>query len=445
MLDRYEDEERGSRRYGRDSAPALPGDEPYRPWWRRFLRFLLPLLIVTAAGGAYFLLSITQPQVVPEAPEERIWTVNASTVEFADIQPELQVFGEIVPGRKVELRALVAGEILETGENFQEGGIIKAGDLLVLIDPFDYEAARDEATAQLDEGRARLSEIKARAVLEGQALVSARQQLTIRQRDLSRAIRLAKGGNISQKTVDDRRLAVSQQEAAVDQRVSNVAVENSRVEQQEATISRLEVGLRRAERDLNNTRVVSPFTGFVGDVSAERGKRVSLNDKLADLTDADRLEVAFTLSDAQYGRIIAAEGNVTGRPAKVLWRVGDRQIEYDATIERVGAEISAASGGVEAFARLETKGTDTPLRPGAFVEVRLPDTRYQQVAQLPETALYENSRVYVIAEGRLEARDIEVAARTSDGILVSGNLSPGEKVLATRFAEAGPGVRVEER
>ncbi len=419
----------------------LPGEEPRAPLWRRFL----PLLILAVAGGIFVLLQITQPEVVPEAPEERVWTVNASTVAFADIQPELQVFGEVVAGRKVELRALVAGEILETGENFREGGIIKADDLLVLIDPFDYEAARDEALAQLDEARARLTEIKARAVLEGQALDNARQQLTIRQRDLNRAIRLAKGGNISQKTVDDRRLAVRQQEAAVDQRVSNVAVENSRVEQQEATISRLEVGLRRAERDLNNTRVVAPFTGFVGDVSAERGKRVSLNDKLSDLTDADRLEVRFTLSDAQYGRIIEAEGNVTGRPATVLWRVGGRTIEYDATIERVGAEISASSGGVEAFALLETKGTDTPLRPGAFVEVRLPDTRYAQVAQLPETALYDSDRVYVIAEGRLEARTVEVAARTTDGILVSGDLKPGEKVLATRFAEAGPGVRVEER
>ena len=96
MLDRYEDEERGSRQYGRDSAPALPGDEPYRPWWRRFL----PLLILGGAIAAFALLRITQPEVVPEAPEERIWTVNASTVEFADIQPELQVFGEIVPCTK---------------------------------------------------------------------------------------------------------------------------------------------------------------------------------------------------------------------------------------------------------------------------------------------------------------------------------------------------------
>lgn len=447
-LGRYEDEDgtpRGSsrdverRHAGYPDEALTPDDAPRRPWWRRFL----PLLILAGAVGIFMLLRATQPTLTPEPPEERSWSVRAATVAFSDIQPELQVFGEVVAGRKVELRALVAGEILETGDGFREGGIVTAGETLALIDPFDYEAARDDAMASLAEGKARLSEIKARAELEKEALANARQQLTIRQRDLNRAVRLSKSGNISQSTVDDRRLAVAQQQAQVDQRDSNVVQEQSRVEQQDAAIQRLEVALRRAERDLDHTRIQAPFTGFVGEVAAEQGKRVGLNDRLADLTDADRLDARFTLTDAQYGRIIAAEGRVTGRQAKVLWRVGGRVLEYDATIERVGAEISAASGGVEAFARLETKGTDTPLRPGAFVEIRLPDTRYTQVARLSETALYEGNTVYVIVDGRLEARTVEVAARTPDGMLVSGDLAVGENVLITRFNEAGPGVRVD--
>ncbi|WP_422364602.1 efflux RND transporter periplasmic adaptor subunit [Pyruvatibacter mobilis] len=447
-LGRYEDDDRSPRgdtraverrRTGYPDEALTPEDAPRRPWWRRFM----PLIILVGAIGIFMVLRATQPTLTPEPPEERSWTVRAAAVTFTDIQPQLQVFGEVVAGRKVELRALVAGEILETGENFREGGIVSTGDTLVRIDPFDYEAARDDAVASLAEGKARLAEIKARAALEDEALANARQQLTIRQRDLNRAVRLSKSGNISQATVDDRRLAVAQQQAQVDQRESNVAQELSRVEQQEAVIQRLEVALRRAERDLGNTRIVAPFTGFVGSVAAEQGKRVGLNDRLADLTDADRLEARFTLTDAQYGRIIAAEGRVTGRPATVLWRVGGRTLEYTATIERVGAEISAASGGVEAFARLETKGTETPLRPGAFVEVRLPDTRYTQVALLPETALFDGDTIYAIVDGRLEPRKVEVATRTPEGILVSGNLAEGDQVLVTRFNEAGPGVRVD--
>ena len=47
------------------------------------------------------------------------------------------------------------------------------------------------------------------------------------------------------------------------------------------------------------------------------------------------------------------------------------------------------------------------------------------------------------ADGRREPRKVEVATRTPEGILVSGNLAEGDQVLVTRFNEAGPGVRVD--
>ena len=58
--------------------------------------------------GIFMVLRATQPTLTPEPPEERSWTVRAAAVTFTDIQPQLQVFGEVVAGRKVELRALVA-------------------------------------------------------------------------------------------------------------------------------------------------------------------------------------------------------------------------------------------------------------------------------------------------------------------------------------------------
>ena len=173
-LGRYEDDDRSPRgdaraverrRPGYPDEALTPEDAPRRPWWRRFM----PLLILAGAIGIFMVLRATQPTLTPEPPEERSWTVRAAAVTFTDIQPQLQVFGEVVAGRKVELRALVAGEILETGENFREGGIVSTGDTLVLIDPFDYEAARDDAVASLSEGKARLAEIKARAAVGGPA------------------------------------------------------------------------------------------------------------------------------------------------------------------------------------------------------------------------------------------------------------------------------------
>ena len=98
--------------------------------------------------------------------------------------------------------------------------------------------------------------------------------------------------------------------------------------------------------------------------------------------------------------------------------------------------------------RLRTFGvTDLPIaiRPGAFVEVRVPDREYQNVARLPASAVFDGDTVYAIEKGRLVARKIEVVGTDGSDILVSGELAPGEEVMMTRLSVAGPGIKVRVR
>jgi multidrug efflux pump subunit AcrA (membrane-fusion protein) len=129
----------------------------------------------------------------------------------------------------------------------------------------------------------------------------------------------------------------------------------------------------------------------------------------------------------------------------VRWRTGARSFSFAAEVRRISSEIDAASGGVAAFARIEGAGAESPLRPGAFVEVELRDRRYVQVARLRETALHDNDTVYVIIGERLEPRLVELVARVGNDVLVQGELAHGERVIITRFPEIGPGVKVKLR
>ena len=114
-------------------------------------------------------------------------------------------------------------------------------------------------------------------------------------------------------------------------------------------------------------------------------------------------------------------------------------------VDRVGARIDAASGGVDLYARLSGTSVDEPLRPGAFVSLRLPDQLFAAVARVDESALYQGGLVYVIVEGRLEPRRVEVEARVGNEVLLRGELKTGDQVLTTRLSEVGPGVKVEVR
>jgi RND family efflux transporter MFP subunit len=410
---------------------------------RLLARIVLPILVLVGGVAVAGWLVWSKVELEPSAPLERVWTVEVAEVAFGQVRPELTLFGEVVAGREVEMRALVAGQVIEVGPAFMDGGGVRKGELLVAIDPFEYRAALDERLAQLAEAKARLREIEARHRSEGQALAGDREQLDITGRDLKRLNRLHAKGTVSQKSLDTAMMAQSKQEQLVSTRLNMMEAEAARLDQQRAVITRLGVAVRRARRDLKQTRVMAPFEGFLLETEAEIGKRVGVNDRLARLIDAGRLEARFHLSDDQFGRILAAEGSFHGRPARVIWRTGAQPLEYAATVDRGGARIDPASGGVELYARLADAGLESPLRAGAFVEVRIADRAYDGVARLPESALHGAGTVYVVEAGRLVAREVLVVARVGADVLVSVGLAAGERVVTTRFAEIGPGVRVE--
>ncbi|MDA0663366.1 MAG: efflux RND transporter periplasmic adaptor subunit, partial [Proteobacteria bacterium] len=378
------------------------------------------------------------------AVQEKSWIVETVPARVTDFQPDLTLFGEVVAGRQVELRPLVAGQIVAVGDNFRDGGIVRREDLLVEIDPFEYQAAVAETSAQLDEARARLREIRAEYEGVKAQLPHDRTQRDIRRRDVTRREKLRGSGASSDKSLDDARLALSQAEQAVADRERAIATWQAKVAQQEATVARMAVALQRAKRDLEETHLLAPFDGFVLDVEAEIGKRLGTGDRVATVIDSARLEVLFHIGNAQFAAL-NADGGYRGRKAKIYWRGGDPDNPLAARLEREGSQIQAVSGGISLYASLQDVGPDSTLRPGAFVRVEMPGPEYKDVMRLPESALYGGDTVYVVVDDRLVARKTEVVARLGSDVVLRGGLADGEAVLVTRFPEVGAGVLVSQR
>ena len=405
------------------------------------LKIALPILILALASAGAVGLVKSRPEPERRAAEEKAWVVQTKAVRFADERPDLTLFGEIVAGRKVDLRPLVAGRIVDVGPGFLEGGVIKKGDLLVAIDPFDYEAVVAERKAERDEARARLREIRAEYKGVKELLKHDKAQIEIRRRDVTRREKLHGSGASSVKALDDSRLALIDNEQRLVDRKRAVETWHAKLSQQHAAIARLDVALKRTQRDLEETRLVAPFDGFLLNVEAEIGKRIGTGDRVASLIDAGRLEVSFHVSNAKFAQLRADEGFV-GRAARVFWRGDKKAKPFEAVLEREGSEIETASGGVSLYARLRNIGPDTAIRPGAFVRVEVPGQNYRAVARLPEAALYDRDTLYVVVDGRLQARKTQLLARLGAEILVRGGVEEGERVLTTRLAEVGTGLRV---
>ena len=380
----------------------------------------------------------SRPQVAVVVP------VTAERMERRDLRPTIRLFGEVISAQSLDLRPAGPGEIIDVHPGLAAGARVEAGDVLVRLDDFDARGAVVEARANLAQTEAAIVEIETRIAAEQDQGLASEEQLRLAREDLERAQALRQTGALTQKAVDDRALIVSQREAAANQRRSNLAIERARLEQQRAQRDRLLWKLEQAERALADLEITAPFAGIVLSANAEAGRRIGANDVVASIYSADALEVRFTLSDAQYGRLSNDVDPVIGRPITGAWDVGGTIVPFAGTVRRIGAEVASARGGVELFADIASSGaTNAELRPGAFVSLELTDRLYTESFAVPETAVYTGGTIYIVGEdGTLTPRTVSVVAYDADNAVVTEGLSDGDVVLATRLTEIDSGTRV---
>ena len=166
------------------------------------------------------------------------------------------------------------------------------------------------------------------------------------------------------------------------------------------------------------------------------------NDQVGMLLDSDNFDVVFNMSDAEYGRFLERNSEVIGRPINVVWQLGGERIELKAEIERVGAQISQTTRGVDVFARIDGK-LPSNLRGGAFVTVELLAQPVPDVMAISKDAIYTDNTIYLVENGRLARREIKDFIDDGARVLLKSGLQAGDIVLTTRFNEAAPGVAVK--
>ncbi|MCV0429716.1 MAG: HlyD family efflux transporter periplasmic adaptor subunit, partial [Roseibium sp.] len=320
---------------------------------KALLQTLIAFGILLAAVLGMNALVATKPDVLKQPAQEKSYAVESVPVVQGDFAPEINIYGETTAGREVELRTLVGGEVVQVHPNLKAGGKVSKGEVLVAIDRFDYEGAVTEAEANLAEAQAVLVENQGRVRLQKANVVRAQEQLELAERDLVRAQSLLDSSAVTERTLDDRKLLVSQRQQTLEQAQNTLALEEAKIVQQTAVIKRQEWGLENAQRQLENTILKAPFDAIVRSESVELGRLVSVNDAVVSLFNSDEFEVRFTLSDNQYGRLLAENGTVVGRPVEVIWYLGNAPVVYPATVSRIGADVASTRGGVDLIASID--------------------------------------------------------------------------------------------
>ncbi len=377
--------------------------------------------------------------VAPPA-RERVFSVNVVKAEMGTQSPVLESFGEIASRRTLELRAADGGRVIGLADGFEDGGVVKAGDVLVRLDPADALSALQRGQSDLADAQAEARDAARGLELARDELSAAQEQADLRVRAAKRQTDLVQRGVGTTAAEETAELAASAARQAVLARRQALAQAEARVDQATTSIARVEIALAEAQRRLDDTVITAPFDGTLSGATVVEGRLVTINERLAELIDPDDLEVSFRLSTAQYARLLDTDGSILKSDVRVTLDVAGVDLEARGRVTRTSAAAGEGQTGRLVFASLENP---VGFKPGDFVTSRVQEPPLENVILLPSSAVDAAGTVLVLGEeDRLEAARVTVLRRQDDDVLVRGDIV-GREVVEARSPLLGAGIAVK--
>lgn len=382
---------------------------------------------------------LTREESAPQA-RERVFAVSVRSAELETVTPYLEAFGEVQSRRRLELRAALGGRVVGLAEDFEDGGVVTTGEVLVELDPADAQSALDRAKSDLLDAQFEERDAERSLLLAQDELNSAEAQAELRGRALQRQQDLQTRGVGAAASVEEAELAKAAAQQAVLARRIALAQAESRVDQATTLLSRARIALEAAERDLDDMTIRARFGGTLTDVTLVEGRLVSANEKLAELVDPNALEVAFRVSTAQYVRLLDAAGDLIDAPVTISLEVTGADLTAQGRISRDSGSAGEGQTGRLIYARLDEA---SGFKPGDFVTVTVQEQPLENVVLLPSSVLDAVGTVLVLDENdRLEALPVQLIRRQGDEVLLRGEGLVGREVVIGRTPLLGSGVRV---
>lgn len=376
----------------------------------------------------------------PPPAREREFAVNLRTARMQTVTPVLQVFGQVQSRRTLELRAAAGGRVIWLADAFEEGGTVRAGEVLVRIDPADAQSALDRVKSDLLDAQAEGRDAARGLALARDELVAAEDQAELRGRAFRRQQDLQGRGVGTAAATETAELAAAAARQVVLSRRQAVAQAEARVDQAATRLARAKIALDSAERGLADVTIAAEFDGTLSGVTLVEGRLVSVNEKLAELVDPTALEVAFRVSTAQYARLLDGQGALIPAPVTVSLDAAGADLSARGRISRDSAVAGQGQSGRLIFAGL---GAAPGFKPGDFLTVSVEEPPVDDVVRLPASALDAAGTVLVLAgDNRLEVLAVELVRRQGDDVLLRGDGLDGREVVVGRTPLLGPGIKV---
>jgi membrane fusion protein, multidrug efflux system len=380
----------------------------------RKLKIILPVAVLALGLGVSGLLIKAQRSVAPVPREVLPPLVRVTTVSLENYHFQIPAQGSVTPATEVTLAPEVSGRIVSVSPALAAGGFFEAGEVLIELDPRDFELALTRARAAQAEAEVR--------VLREQA-----------ESDVARKEWQSLGrGEPNPLLVREPQLAEAR--AALDSAQAVVA---------------------QAELNLERTKVEAPFAGRVREKNADVGGYVAMGSPVARIYSVEFAEVRLPLALDQLAFLdlpLEYRGEVregSQPPVDLRASVAGREHVWRGRIVRTEGEINPRTRMFHAVAQVENpygrgeNGARPPLAVGLFVQAQIHGRSFPGVVRLPRTVLSGPDRVLVVSpEDRLYTRKVEILHAGRDQVIIRSGLSEGERVCVSPIDVVVEGMKV---
>ena len=375
-----------------------------------WLKITLPIVVIAVAVlAAVALFAARTPAVQKPAPPPTL-LVDVAEARREPVTFEVRSQGVVAPRTRTTMVSEVSGTVVEVSPAFVAGGFFKKGDVLVRIDPRNYQTAVKRATAAVAQARTR--------VATENALAGYAHEDWERLRSLE----------------------------AADRPASDLTLRKPQLAEAVAGLESAEADLEKATEDLSRTVIRAPYDGMVREKRADIGQFVNTGTPLAETFATDYAEIRLPIPQTDLQYLELATLNEGGSlQATLSADIGGGVHDWPADIVRTEGVFDPDTRVLHLVAQVHdpyAPGRE-PLRIGTFVSATVEGTDAGEVFVIPRHSLERGRTLWMVdSDMTIRPRDLDVVRADEGFAYVAAGLRDGERYTVTPPENSLPGMTV---
>ena len=379
---------------------------------KRILIICGAILLVAVVITAFIFL--TEPTASSEgATKQMAMLVKVEPAEKGNFKPIIVATGTVQPVEDVMLSPLVNGQVIRRDASFIPGGFVKKGEILLQIDPSDYRNTLELRKSELQQADTDLDvEMGRQEVAEQDLELLGIDSLTTGQKSL--------------------------------------VLRKPQLNSVKANLKSARASVQQAQLNLSRTTIKAPFDAHILSQNVTIGSQVSPGDDLGRLVGTDFYWVNLTVPVNKIKWLHFPDSDSEkGSPVKIMstsaWNKDEFRegflykqvgaLDDQTRLARVLVRVSDPLG--------RNSEKDQPeLMIGSFVEAHMQAEEIKNVTRLNRDLIRSNNTVWVMKNGELQIREIEILLTDAKYAYIQKGLEDGDQVVVTNLSTVSNGIKL---